>query len=353
MRLITRYFLVLTLFFTSCKKELVEIPESNQPVFSINGSIGEENIKIEVDENLANFKSSYDIIEGVKFFKGTLTHSDFELEIGLFDGNIDKSSLTLQDLSKISELAVLENSTEQLFYVNKYYFNNPEYISKIEWYVNSVFYSENSISINTPGKYAICAKIYFEDQTNKIVCNDVILGYHKNAVFSLEHSLDQTNKLNAWIYQSNVPVSSVDWYIDGVFECTCIQLEKVIDANLHEVKAVINFQNGVKRTRTILVDGNESKRSIIDFAFLENLSDRKSDYKVKVKFKKNGDIFQSDIIENNVNKFVLEEIKYIGLDENSNNVYSLKGRLIVNLYCTSNGENKLLDLKVAWGIVIK
>jgi hypothetical protein len=354
MKFITKYCLLfLSIVLLSCKKELDEIPESNSPIFSISGHIDETSIDEVVDENRANFVSNFDNVNGVRFFKGTMINTDYELEIGFFDGNLDKSSLSLNDLKNLPQLFFMNQTSSDLFYANKYYFNNPQYISTIEWFVDNIYYSSNTISIKNPGRYTICAKVTYTDQTQTTICNDLILGYKKNAVFSLEYDLDPNNNLLAWIYEDNSPISSVVWYIDGVFECDCLYLNKQLDDQIHEIKAEISFQNGTKRNRTILVDGNENKHSLIDFAFLENLSDITNDYKSKVTYRENGIEFRSDVITNSQNKFQLNDIFYVGKDENQNDVYCLKGNIQALLKSLSTNETKSINLDVSWGVILK
>lgn len=337
----------------SCKKELEEIPESNSPIFYVSGTIGANTIDVKVDESTANFESNTEDVNGVRFFNGTLISSDFELEIGLFDGNLDQSSLSLNDLKNLPQLSFMQASSADLFYANKYYFNNPQFISCIEWFVNDSYYSTNTIAINQAGRYTICAKVTYLDQSQNTICNDVILGYKKNAVFSLEYELEPNNNLYAWIYEDNQTVSSISWFIDGQYECDCLYLNKQIDNQVHEIKAEISFQNGTKRTRTILVDGDNDEKSIIDFAFLENLSDLKNDYKAKIKYKEGGIVYSSDVVANTGGKFELKEISYVGKDANANDVYCVKGNVQASVKSLTNNETKSINLDVSWGLILK
>jgi len=135
MKLTTRFYLTLTVSFIlliSCKKEIEEIPESNSPIFKIEGNISGEEISVFVDEETSSFLTEEESINGVNFFKGTLIGSDFELEIGVFDGNLDKTSLSLDDIIKLSNLSFVKTQETDLFYANKYYFNNPKNIYSID-----------------------------------------------------------------------------------------------------------------------------------------------------------------------------------------------------------------------------
>lgn len=354
MKLMHLYYLLITsLVLLSCKKELDEIPESNSPIFFINGTIGENVIDLKVDEGIANFESNELDVNGVKFFNGTLISSDFELEIGLFDGNLDQSSISVNDLKNLPQLSFIQTNSSDLFYANKYYFNNPQIISSIEWFVNGAFYCNNTISINQPGRYSICAKVIYIDQSENTICNDVILGYKKTAVFSLEYELESNNNLYAWIYEDNATVSSVSWYVDGQFECNCLVLTKQLDNQVHEIKANISFINGTKRTRTIIVDGDNDKKSIIDFAFLENLADVKNDFKAKIKYKEGGVEYSSDEVNNSDGKFEVKEIRYVGKDANANDVYCFKGTIQALVKSTTNNETKSINLDVSWGLILK
>lgn len=354
MKLIHLYgFILLSFLIFSCKKEIEEIPPSNSPIFDINGTIGGNTVDVKVDESTAKFESTYEKVNGVNFFKGTLYHSDFELEIGLFDGNLDKSSLSVYDLKNTSQLLFMQENNSDLFYANKFYFNNPQFISNIEWYVDGLYYSTNTISIKKPGRYEICAYVNYLDQTQNKLCNDVVLGYTKNAVFSLEYELGAEKNLVAWIYENNQTVSSVSWFVDGQFACDCLYLEKKLDNQIHEIKAEIVFQNGVRRTRKILVDGNNNEQSMIDFAFLENLSELKNDYKAKVVFKENGIIYRSDIVSNTTNKFEIKEVSYLGKNSNADNVYRVKGKVQLLVKAEATNETKFINLDVSWGFVLK
>jgi hypothetical protein len=346
------YFLIL-ISLISCKKEINEIPESNQPIYFIEGEIDGENVFFEVDDELVTFQSSTEIINGVDFFKGNITSNDIDLEIGLFDGNIDKTSSLTEILSNIQSINFSDFKEMDLLNLNKYLFINPEVISKIEWFVNGNFHSLNTLKITEPGKYELCAKCYFTDQTIETICNDVILGYKKNTKFSLDYKIDENKTLNASINSYGESIETINWYIDDVFYSSDLILTNKIDQKVHKIKALINFKNGVSRTRTILVDGNENKHSMLDFGFFENENKYSNDFKLKMNLKIGGIQYFSNLIDNNSNHFELSEISFIGVDENSYKHYVLKGNLNANLFASQTSEIKNVNLSISWGIVLK
>lgn len=352
MRWVILYVFV-AIALTACKKEIKEIPTSNEPVFTIDGTIDSQAINLSVDENTNSFYTSEEYVNGVKFFNGRFVGTDFELEIGLFDGNLDQASNAIEDLVNVAQLSFLKSSENVLFYATKYFFNNPQNITSIDWYVDNEFYSSNTISIKKPGTYNICAHLTYSNSSNKTICNEVILGYKRNAIFSLEYQLGQDNMLDAWIYEGNVPVQSITWFVDGVYESNDFILHKELNQEIYEIKANIVFQNGIERSRSILVDGNKDQNSVIDFAFLENLNNLSCDYNVKISYKKDGQLFSSDLADNTTGKFELISLTYLGKDNLSNDVFKIEANVQANLKSNSTTNSKPINLKISWGLVLK
>jgi hypothetical protein len=352
MKLSLYIFVLFFLFVVSCKKEITQIPESNLPVFSLKGSINNESISINVGDGGEEFINAIDTINGVKYFKGTLVFDDSEIEIGLFDGNLDFDGVNIQKFNQLKNIHLYQENSETLFNVNQYFFKNHNEITKIEWYVNSIFYSLNEIKISKPGKYNVCAKVFFKNGEHKILCNNIILGFKRNSIFSLEYNYNPiSTQLYTWINCDN-SIQSINWFINDTIECTCPYMTKTIDKLSHHVTTEIYFNDGSKRKRTVLVDGNNDKMSIADFARVENYSNVINDYAAKITYRKNGIEYCSSFIENE-NKMNIRSFLFIGKDENNDKIYQIKGNVVAKLFSKETNEKIDVNFDVSWGLILK
>lgn len=337
----------------SCKKDVVEIPPSNNPVFYVNGTIGEDSVSFISGENNSLYSCNVSNENGINFFQGELVSDNLKINIGFYQGDNDLEKIKLDTILNKSHFNYVDISNQSLFYLKKDFFENQSKIKEIKWYLDGEYVGMNALSLYQPGKFNLCAHVTFMDLTSSEICNEILIGYKKNAIFSLRHYFTPENKLLTWIDASLGQVSSVNWYIDDVFYGHNLSLETAIDSNMHIIRADIDFINGVKRTRRILVDGAGLERDFDDFALLENFSQKSSDYKLKCDITIDGKVYSSSLTENNNAELKVNSISFYKFDENNNPIYLVKGILNGQVLTKTGNETKDINLNVSWGVVIK
>ena len=74
----------------------------------------------------------------------------------------------------------------------------------------------NDVPIYEAGVYEVCAEVYFQDGSQKILCNEIILGFNHNATFDIQTTLMGNGIVKAVIENMSNPVTSVEWYLNDV-----------------------------------------------------------------------------------------------------------------------------------------
>lgn len=332
MRTILSFFTLLftILLIASCKKEVVEDPVvGNEPVFKASGSIGEEDFSVSAGVNSFYMHTTSSKINGVDYFSGSLSDGSFELEMGIFNGNIDlPAAQFVQNLP--SDLSFAFNATMPLANFSKDLLPNSSLIQEIKWYIDGIFAGIDNVVIEAPGKYDVRADVTFTDGTEGTVSNEMILGYTKHATCQLRQFLTPNGSLQVWIDENDIPVSSVKWYINDVFQNSDIKLHSTIDQESYRVKAEITFQNGVVRTKSILVDGSLEGKFIDDFSVFENSSSTiHQDFNVVLALKKDGKEYQSITTNNQSATVNITNIEYFG----TNNAGKAVVKITANINC--------------------
>jgi hypothetical protein len=336
----------------SCKKEIVEIPDSNSPVFKVSGYIGEEQVNFTVGDDNSIFHCDSETLNSIKFFKGVLINNDTQIEIGIFNGQNESSKIdpNLFLSNPFFQLAHLPNNP--VFEISKDDLMNNSNIKEVKWYLDGVYSGANKLTIYEPGKYNVCAKIFYFNQGYVEVCNEILVGFKRQNEVKLDFNFENNN-LTCWVKSFNSPITSIKWFVDGKEFSDNIQLNTVLQSGLHTVAAEIYFLNGLKKTRKIIVDASNLNRSINDFAYFEKMSKFEWDYNLKFNFKSNNIEYTSLVSENETNKFTINSVVYLGEDKDKVPVYIFKG--ILNSKVKSKSTNEILDvnLSISWGLGLK
>jgi hypothetical protein len=342
------YILSFSLLIFSCQKEIVEIPESNEPVFSAKGTIGDETINFAVGDNNSIYSYESNLFHGIKFFSGKLINDSTEIELGVYNGRNDLAVFDLNSFLANGSLGFAQIPFDPVFEMKKEYFENNSNIKEIKWYIDGVYSGTNNLAIYEPGKYDICAKIFYTNQGYTELCNEVIVAFKKESHFELKYDLNENNLLSAWIATENSTIQSVNWFADGVLVSSEILLNMQMTPGLHKIEAQIIFNSGVQRSRTIVLDGSNLGRSIEDFAKFENQNSMFWDYKVKLNIKQKNDEYTSINLVNDSSKIYIESVNFLGKDANSVPVYVFKGQVKSKVQSKSTNEILDVNLFVSW-----
>ena len=356
-RKILRWSLVALMFaLNACKKnEIIPPPGSSTPVFTAIGSFGSEEIDLRAGDANVVMTTESALLNGVDFFKGNLGNQDFNVEIGVFGGDVDFQNPQAPEFLNQSAISFAYVAQQPpLFQIKKDSLPNSSAILKVEWEVNGVMQTVlDNLEIRDPGKYQVCAHVTFNDNSEQTLCNEIIVGFKSNVAFDLEFFLGQNNNLMAWIDPHIGVVQSVKWFQDGEPVSDMIQLNKYLDDGSHLIQAEVLFTNGVRSLRSVLVDGDLTGKNIFDFSKFCALSPVEWDFKAKVKVMKNNIAYYSHLAVNNSNQIAVHDVKYHGLNPQGKQVYILKGHLNVNVKSNISSTVIPLDLEVAFGISLK
>jgi hypothetical protein len=346
--------LILFSGLTACRKEVVEDPiEPNEPVFRADGTLGYDDFSVVAGDDNFYMSTFTQTVHGVELFSGKLSDGNFEIEMGVFNGNIDLPAGSLPE-NLPSQLYFAGIPQQPVLQLSKQMFPNSDLIDQIKWYVNGQYAGMNTMVINEPGKYSVCAEVSFMSGNEGVVCNDMIVGYQKNASSVLRHFVSPGGDLQVWLEEPTVPISSIDWYFDDNYAGSSDKLIDEIDDDIHSVKAVVTYSNGVVRSKSMLLDGSAGGGYLDDFSIFENSPTPYSrDYAVTLIVRKNGVDYTSMNAPNNGSSFQVQDVQYYDQNTSGNPVVKLTASLDCMLRNNSTGEIVPFSGTVQFGVEVE
>lgn len=348
------FLLLSLLFFFSCKKEsFKELPQENEPVFILKGDFDNSDFELIAGENNVIMNSFTEDVNGVQKFSGKLASEDIEVELGIYDFEIDKKdedqSLSFSSING----AYLPNQPIITFDKNQFY--NASVIDNIQWYANNVFIGTNYATISKPGLYNVTALVVFTDGSSGSVSNEVIVGYKQNANYQLNHLLNEEGVLQTWINVQQGDLSNVKWYLDGELISESLDLNiQILDDEEHIVKAKAKFSNGVEKEKSVYIDLNQVSNFISDFSIFETnpTNPVEWDGKAVLIVRKNNVEYRSDYVGNQSLNIKVNSFTYYGKNTLGNDVYILDAIITSNLKSAS-GTIVPINFSTKFGIEIK
>lgn len=346
------FFGLIILITASCKKDTIEIPESNDPVFTVSGNFDGEAFNIVAGDNGAYMNTMTRIENGVNVFSGIITSENFSIEVGVFDGNLDVVS-TGVPTSNIAPI-FSSVSTTPIATLSKNVFQNSSNINYIKWMIDGVDKGTSDVAIYEAGKYNVCAEIHFNDGSQKTLCNELILGFNHNATYHLETTLLGNGNIKVHPNNQSNPINSVEWYLNDVLTSFSNTLELNLPAELQKLTAKIHFENGAVKTKSILVNGYNEQKYIEDFSVFETQSEAFTprDFNVKVIIKKGNETYRSDLANNVSSNLIISDISYFGLNSSGKEVYKITGVLNCKERKVGTTNDSDLKLNFVFGIEI-
>lgn len=287
---------IIILVTLSCKKdELPEIINSTAPVYTAEIEIDGETFTFNAGDDDLVMLTSNSESNDISFLGGSISDGNSDFSIQISDGNLDKIELT--NFTNQKEIPFYISNDIEVFEFLKSDFENTARISEVSWYVNDAFYALNDLTIDSPGKYKVCAFVTFLDGSADVLCNDIIVGYKKNAIGELQHYIGLDGKIQAWI-NSDTQIDEIKWFLNETLISTEQELIATSNSNSTRIKAEITYINGVKRTKQVLADLNQTGKYIQDFSQHEIEYTRNNDFGLNATFSFNGEQYSTNIIEN-------------------------------------------------------
>ncbi len=331
-RFLTLLLLTFIALVSSCKKEVVEAPlTETEPVFRVDGTIGDDDFSFVAGKDNFFMNTMRETFHGIDFYSGRLSDGVSELEMGIYQGNNDiPANVFSQSIPDFTSVAM--DPMQPLAYLTKDVFPNSMLIQEVKWFVDDVFVGVNSITLNEPGKFNVCAVVTFNDGSVSSLCNEMIVGFNKHAIGQIRHLLTSNGELQTWIEEDIVPVQSINWFVDGVYATNAFKLDQYISEENHLITAEIIFANGVKRKKSVLIDGTNNGFFIDDFSFFESyLSSFYWDFKTVISLKINGKQYDSKNAPNQLSTVHINEINYFGKNTAGKSVFKISADVTCNL----------------------
>ena len=350
---------LLAVSVTSCKKDVVEIPQENDPVFRADGNLGGESFSIIAGDDNAYMYTMTTVENGVNIFSGEISNGDFSIRMGIYDGFIDKPSHVVEnDLLNVSPVFAYD-ADQELLVLSKntmLSLSQSQSINKIEWFVDGDWKATNDYVIKEPGKYNVCAEIYHVGSSAPyMLCDDVIVGYSNNVNCKIDFSV-AGGTLNAEINDMGYGMQSVEWFLNGSSLGTATNLnQQQLPSNYSVLSAKVSFSGGYVRTKSVLVNGTYSQFTANDFTIFEqqaNTSVPNRDFNVRLDIHKDNKYYTTIDCENEGSTITITGFEYYGKNDNGKDVYKVSA--LVNAEVKTDGSMKSIpvNFSTTFGIEI-
>ena len=344
---------MLLLFSAACTKVEHALPEYNDPVFRVDGNFGGDDLQMVAGDDGMYMHTFTEVKNGVNIFSGELSDGNLSVEIGLYNGNVDQDKPTPLTIVQQSE-EWAHHSGQDLVIFSKGMFPNHSSVDEISWTVNGVFAGINTVKINEPGVYDVCAMVTFNDGTVSSLCNEIIVSFSRNGNFRMRHYASQTGELNVWLDDVLGDIDEIQWKIDGGIVGKNQEYSGYITPEQHLVTVEVSFVNGAKRTKSMIVDGMVSGHFIDDFTGFEqciqNVIHR--DYNWVIRVKQGNDQYCSLYPDNSNSEMEIEDISYYGLNDAGNKVYKIAATVNGKLRKVGSNTDKIISINTLFGLEI-
>lgn len=288
--------LSIALAFIGCTKdEITPNPPSNDPVFSVSGTIDGHSIDLEAGENNSYMHTGIVNLNGVDYYRGALARETDKVQISVADGILDIPEVNT-DIMSAGEIMIAPNhGGDALAVLSEDLFSNKQYIEEITWTVDGVAQSDETVYITKPGKYEICADVIFTGGSTASTCNTMLIGYQKNVNPVLKYIIGQSDQVIGFIDSPNNEIETIKWYRNDVLVTEGLTYNDSLTGLISfALKARIEYANGSIREREIWVNRTNPYFKIEDLSNIENQSNLIWDNKAIIEVDINGDKYVSD-----------------------------------------------------------
>lgn len=344
---------------SSCKKDVVEIPQENDPIFRADGNLGNESFSIVAGDDNAYMYTMTEIENGVNVFSGEISNGNFSIRLGIYDGYIDKPNHIVEnDLLNVAPIFAY-NADQELLVLSKntmLSLSQSQSINKIEWFVDGDWKATNEYVIKEPGKYHVCAEVYhFGSSAPSMLCDDVIVGYNKNVNCQIDFSVIG-GTLNAEINDMGYGMESVEWFLNGNSLGTTPNLyQQQLPGSYSVLSAKVVFSGGFVRTKSVLVNGSNSQLTANDFTIFEqqaNSTVPNRDFNIKLEIHKDNKYYTSIDCSNAGSTITITGFEYYGKNDNGNDVYKISATVNAEVKAAGSMKSIPVNFSTTFGIEI-
>lgn len=334
------------LALVGCSKQDIVIPESNDPIFEVRGTLGNEDFELVAGADNGFMFTSTKVHNGVRVFTGKLSNGETSVEMGIFDGNLDMpGNIPEVDLQNVA-LDLARRYYDPLAVLNAQSIVPNQNATNVDWYINGTFAGSGQISIYEPGRYDVCAHVTFVTGQTEQLCDEIILGYTRNANCSIALDLSQSGMILADLNTTGELVQSVEWILNDIVVGTNDTLEYALPYGIgNQLKARVTFENGVVREKSCFIDGQDPTQWISDFSIFEFSSTPSiipQDYQVRMIINHDDKLYESIQAENDGSSITLLSLEPFEENANGNNVY--KATLQIEAIVMEMSTEKLIPV---------
>jgi len=343
----------------SCSKETIELPLPNDPVFILDGSLGGEEFHLVAGDNNAFMHTNSEMVNGVRLFSGELSDGNVSVELGIFDGMVDRPGhVTVDELENIVP-TFAKRSSDPLVTLNKNLLGNNQNVQSIDWYINNSLAGTDEVLIYEPGKYDVCAFISFQNGQFEALCDEIIVGYSRSANCSIGFDVQQDYLMaNINPTVGSPQVTNVVWYIEDslLVGQNGVALNTQILPELQQVKAEVHFANGAVRTKTVLVDAGNGNNSVSDFSLFEMSASNSipdQDFNIRLHIKADGKSYLSEYADNENSSIVITGLEYYGKNDAGKDVYKVSASISAVVMELTTEKMISVTFSTAFGVEIE
>jgi hypothetical protein len=320
---------VAALVMVSCSKEKVELPESNDPVFTISGTMGDDPFELIAGDNNAYMHTNTEVVNGVNVYSGMISDGNVSVELGIYDGLLDMPGVDPEvEIGNVSPVFA-HVGTQPLTILSKTMLMNAQNISSVEWFIDGVSQGTNDVEIVDPGHYDVCAAITFLDQTVDTLCNDLILGYSINGNFSINADCNGGYVMADLTNSTGTAINNIIWYLNGSQVGQGNFAQVPVNTGTQILTAEVHFANGAKRTKNALVNGWDQSKTVEDFTIFEGSPANYvvQDFNVRLLMNMDGASWSSELADNSESSIVIANLTYYGTNDAGNDVYKITAHI--------------------------
>jgi len=349
-------FILSYAFLLGCKKEknipLSELSGSKTPIFSVKGTIGKIDIDMVAGIDSAFLETAIDKRHGIDFFTGKMNKGKQSITMKISDGSIGINESILTKTKPLSLYSPLE--IQSWINVNYDSLNENAQIQAIKFSVDEVEVGQN-LTVYKAGWHDICVNITFNDQSERRLCNTVLLGYKDLGRFVINEKRDILNEQTQLsIHETESQIISVKWLMNGnIFSqeqnCTISDNQGVV-----EIQAEVTFSNGIIRRHTILLDTDNHMHKFPDihrFIKTENAL-YYNDFKMYIGFSDLDNLSWGPITQESEisGVFTVQSISEYEKKNNGNTIYKVVGNIQGEFFDPTVDSYSPVLLNVVFGI---
>lgn len=337
---------------TACKKEKFDLPgdsASEEPVFSVRGTIGQQEIDMVAGIDGAYQETSVLILNGIEHFTGKMLKDSKAFTLSVSNGNIGLVPV-LSDV--IPSTLSFAYPSEVWFSIGHQTLPNSQQIQSVNFSVDGVP-SGSSVNVLTPGFHTVCADVVFLDGTSRSICNKLLLGYKDHGEFLVRHNSQAGNNVtNLWLESASTPIAGVKWHVNDQHVSDDLHLVLDSGSGVVSVKAVVAFTNGLVREHIVLVDTDAEGRYFPDMENYKTSIEQTylNDFKVSVIYQDNTKVFSGHATPDIPGDFIVNSISFFQQKPNGNKVYKVSGTINGQLLDLLSGDLLSSHLQVTFAI---